>query len=109
MVSSCSQFVLHVLIARLLISATSYAAFALLFILLYEVTDNEHRAILAFVSSAVGLTLMAARRPRRIMAATFLVFGPDIPCGAHCFTGRVEFADSGVSYLAACFGDDSTS
>ncbi|KAH9378036.1 hypothetical protein HPB48_009848 [Haemaphysalis longicornis] len=57
MVSAAANSFFMFLIARLLISATSYAAFALLFILLYEVTDNEHRAILAFVSSAVGLTL----------------------------------------------------
>ncbi|XP_077534744.1 beta-alanine transporter-like [Haemaphysalis longicornis] len=57
-VSAIANSFFMFLTARLVISATSYAAFALLFILLYEVTDNEHRAILAFVSSAVGLTLM---------------------------------------------------
>ncbi|XP_077551847.1 solute carrier family 22 member 13-like [Haemaphysalis longicornis] len=56
-VSAVANSFFMFLIARLVISATS-AAFALLFILLYEETDNEHRAILAFVSSAVVLTLM---------------------------------------------------
>ncbi|XP_077551289.1 beta-alanine transporter-like [Haemaphysalis longicornis] len=47
-VSAIANSFFMFLTARLVISATSYAAFALLFILLYEVTDNEHRAILAF-------------------------------------------------------------
>ncbi|KAH9376304.1 hypothetical protein HPB48_021942 [Haemaphysalis longicornis] len=78
-VSAVANSFFMFLIARLVISATS-AAFALLFILLYEETDNEHRAILAFVSSAVVLTLsppvlnvVSRMKPSWYVAHTFLV------------------------------------
>ncbi|KAH9382870.1 hypothetical protein HPB48_023488 [Haemaphysalis longicornis] len=57
MVSAVANSFLVFLTARVLISDICYAAFALLFILLSEVTDNECRATHAFVSSAVVLTL----------------------------------------------------
>ncbi|XP_077534747.1 solute carrier family 22 member 7-like [Haemaphysalis longicornis] len=80
MVSAVANSFFMFLMARLVSSATSYAAFALLFILLYEVTDNEHRAILAFVSSAVVLTLsppvlnvVSRMKPSWYLAHIFLI------------------------------------
>ncbi|KAH9378034.1 hypothetical protein HPB48_000896 [Haemaphysalis longicornis] len=57
MVSAIANTFLMFLAARFLVSTSSLAAATILFILLYEVTCNEHRAIYGFISVGVPLTL----------------------------------------------------
>ncbi|KAH7959637.1 hypothetical protein HPB49_012657 [Dermacentor silvarum] len=68
------------LVTRFLVAATSSATNLLVFIVLYEVTDNEHRALYSLLATSVGMvvalplmSIVSMANPRWWLSHAFLV------------------------------------
>ncbi|KAH7959385.1 hypothetical protein HPB49_010736 [Dermacentor silvarum] len=111
------------LVTRSLVAATSSATNLLVFIVLYEVTDNEHRALYSLLATSVGMvvatpliSIVSMANPRWSLSHAFLVTATAM-AAAWCYiidespvwlvdTHRVRLAERVILYVASHNGID---